>query len=361
MAQTHTKLSTTRSAQKQRVRKRRQKKIAKIFRFISVALCVLFLTAYLHGMTTIEHKTLPSILTLVAIPMFVGLQLEVQRSLRIPLRGVVKRTVYATVWSYILIFYIAGRLENTAGTTPVYAVLLQYSPILIVCMFALLILIEAWGKFRLELTEGTLLLQALVLSYFLYTVRLFENIHALKLLGCVFLAIFVLYILLHAFSSRVLSRQGKLIVSIVSSCTTLMLSILYVVRYAVEVSDSINQPSLNIMALPAVYIVAKSFIFGICLMYIMKNIGMIFGYLPDKGESMRAYKVRLGTLSSEHIERISNYQLPRTDALLCIVLSGALFASSSVYHVVSPDFAIVTALFAIPLILNIKTSLANKL
>lgn len=190
------------------------------------------------------------------------------------------------------------------------------------CFFFILIAIGLFEKKLIpKLHEGITMLQSVTFLYWVVDLKLLtsDNIF-LKTLAIVGL-VFTGFSLMHAFSYIKLSWNSRFALSLWSSLIMMILSvenIWDVYHYCqIDLSDKWDIVMLNSL---------QYFLMGISSIYIVQNISMVLGFLPDKNRFFNdAYFNDINELKLKHTERYSTSQVKIKYSIIGFLISGLTY------------------------------------
>lgn len=198
-------------------------------------------------------------------------------------------------------------------------------------------------KVMTKLTEGITLLQSLAVIYWVIDYGFLETeSFALRFIMMIGL-LFSVYSIFHACTHTVLSKRNRILLSIWSTFIMLLLSFDNI--YRMYQNGWMEIPIERISFL----IVLQFFLLGISSVYIVQNIGLLFGYLPGKNRFFnKEYYRDIKELNTMHVTRYSKEQVSISYSVFCILLISALFTLNYYYQFLSRNIAIWVMFFAIP-------------
>jgi hypothetical protein len=241
---------------------------------------------------------------------------------------------------------------------PVYIVEehIQSWPYYFIVLFVISTIAFNKSKTIPRLTEGITLMQSIAVVYWVIDLHVYEaNSYFVKVLMGIGL-LFSAFSLFNAFTSFVLSRTNRLILSIWSCVIMVLFASDNIYRTYqnedIEVVGNIPQGLL---------IGLEFFLLGICSVYIAQNIFMLAGFLPGKGTFFNAQYFReLKELKDDHIKRYSDKQVTLLHSLFCLVIISGTFYLNYYYQVLPRNLAIWTMFIIFPLLLNIFDFASRK-
>lgn len=210
-----------------------------------------------------------------------------------------------------------------------------------------------------KLTEGITLLHSIAVVYWL--IDFSRNYVYAKIMYVFFIGAFILsfFSVINAFTKIDLSKTNRFIMSLWSSIVMIVFGLDYVI--SVFRNGEINS-ALSFQE--GVFVFVQYFLLGISAIYIAQNLNMIFGFLPDKNESIFQKTLRRKRLKKDHIERYSESQVSAWYAVFCVVFSASLFWINYEYKFVSKQSIIWIVFFSFPIIIYcfeyLKKSKSNQ-
>lgn len=236
-------------------------------------------------------------------------------------------------------------------------------PFAFIIIFSLMSIAFHGNKVTAKLTEGITLLQSIAIVYWFFGCG-FVHMHnwfAFLIMGIGL--IFVLLAVLNAFTYIHLSRTNRLILSIWSSIIMMLFALDNIIRTfhnkQIEKTSELSQ---------GLYIALQYFLLGVSLIYIIKNLMMLAGFLPRKNKFFnKEYYDAINKLKNEHIERYSEHQVHILHSLLCVILAGSVFTFNYYYHILPGNLIIWIMFILFPYIIVlldyalIRTSNKNEL
>ncbi|MES2380954.1 MAG: hypothetical protein V4538_07930 [Bacteroidota bacterium] len=220
-------------------------------------------------------------------------------------------------------------------------------PYAFVVMFTIFSIAFHGDKVIPKLTEGITLLQSIAVIYWVIDYGFIETtnffIMVLMLVGFVL----ALYSVFHAFTNTVLSRSGRLTLSIWSSIIMLLFAADNIYRvYQNEQIENTADISHGL------YIGLQFFLLGIASIYIVQNFTMLAGFLPGKGTMFNGQYYRdLKELKSNHIKRYSDRQVSSLHSLFCVLITGLVFFLNYHYQILPRHLAIWSVFVIFPFVL----------
>jgi len=251
-----------------------------------------------------------------------------------------------------LVVFLPGKTE----TTYIFAHHITYWPYFFIVTFVIASVLHHNDRSILQLGEGITLLQTMSLIYLIIEREWYHLAGIRHWLALILIGVMTCYVLIHAFTTWNLSKLHRLILSLWSSIIMLVFAGDHLSRVtSFKVSKSILEASNFLKAL-------EFFLLGVALIYIFRNVMMLFVYLPSKTRFYQAtHRAEIKKAKGQHIARYGRTQLPFNDALL--LLTGATFLFAINYYLnFFPDHTLIWLLFwIIPIMLLLKNDKIVKL
>jgi hypothetical protein len=219
------------------------------------------------------------------------------------------------IFSFVLSFlcFLPGKRENIY----VFENHVEIWPYMF--LFFFLIMAYAFHKDKIipRMTEGITLIMSVGIIYWVIDHGFYvTNSSFLKVIMIIGFIIAV-FSIINAFININLSKSLRLFLSIWSSIIMILLAIdnIYLVYQNGQIEDSV-------FLIDKVYVGLQYFLLGICSIYILQNIMMILGFLPDKHRFFnKDYFNDVRELKKEHVDRYSDNQSNLLLSLICLILS----------------------------------------
>jgi hypothetical protein len=206
-----------------------------------------------------------------------------------------------------------------------------------------------------KLTEGITLMQTMAIIYWVFDYGIVNIDNWFVRILLIIALLFSLLSFFNALTHFTLSRTTRLTLSIWSTIIMLLFAIDYIYRIYenedIEASKHFSQ---------GLYIGIQFFLLGVSTIYIIQNVIMIMGFLPNKYSSSKAQYFRdLRELKNIHIERYSDQQVHIGHSILCILIIGTIYWLNYKYQYLPRDTAIWLGFVIFPIILRL-TSISKR-
>ena len=183
-------------------------------------------------------------------------------------------------------------------------------------------------SYRMELSEGGLLIQSLSMVYLFWDPDLFSVLYtqtsmglALQMVWFIIASILALVSVFHAFSYQKMPRSIRLTLSIWSCLVMISLGIVQIVRL-----DRLPSVESTINFGQATGVFLSYFLVGASLFYFIYNLSLILYFLPSRDRFFnKAYFSGVQQLTKDHIERVSTAQVYRWQAMLGVVIVAVIY------------------------------------
>lgn len=208
-----------------------------------------------------------------------------------------------------------------------------------------LIISGAYSKDKIipRMSEGITLIMSVGIIYWVLDHGFYETSSTfLKVIMIIGFAIAV-FSIVNAFVNIKLSKGLRLGLSIWSSIIMILLALdnIYLVYQNGQVEDSV-------FLVDKIYVGLQYFLLGICSVYILQNVMMILGFLPDKHRFFnKKYFDDVRELKNEHIGRYSENQSDLLLSLICLILSVGFFAINFKFEILPRNMAIWLVFFVL--------------
>jgi len=226
---------------------------------------------------------------------------------------------------------------------------IQMWPYFFIFLFVIITISFNEAKIIPRLTEGITLLQSIAVVYWVIDLHLYEmNSIIVKILMGIGL-LFSAFTLFNAFTPFILSRTNRLILSIWSCIIMVLFAADNIYR-----TYQNNQIEATGNLTDALIIGLQFFLLGISSIYVVQNLFMLFGFLPERDTFFNArYLKELKELKNEHIKRYSNEQVTVIHSFLSIAITGAIFYLNYYFQILPRNLAILSVFVVFPYLLNI--------
>lgn len=194
-----------------------------------------------------------------------------------------------------------------------------------------------------RLSEGVTLIMSIAIIYWILDHGYFNTTSAFLKTTMIIGFSIVGFSIINAFLNIKLTKPLRLFLSIWSSIIMALLAIdnIYTVYQAEQIEESEFLLDKAIIGL-------EYFLLGICSVYIVQNILMILGFLPDKHRFFnKEYFKDLDELKKDHINRYSDNQSKILLSLICLLLSGIFFFFNYNWNFLPRNTAIWIVFFAL--------------
>jgi hypothetical protein len=260
------------------------------------------------------YKSEKTLIPLSIIPLICGLIYEYKR-----ISGSWSNVKSTFAISYLLSFiiFLPGKHEYNYNID-LHISLWPYA----FCFLFIVVAISLYEKKIIpKLTEGITLLQSVALIYWIFEMG-FMDPHKIGLdLILFFGSFFSLYSIYHAFSYRPLTINSRFILSIWSVIIMTVFAIYNI--WMVYENGQLEKTSHATLSL---LIVLEYFLLGISAIYIVQNISMLLGFLPEKGKLFnKEYFKDIKKLKYKHVDRYSATQLKKSYAYTAAIFGTVIF------------------------------------
>ncbi|QIL76874.1 hypothetical protein [Hymenobacter sp. HDW8] len=252
-----------------------------------------------------------------------------------------KHVIYKFIWSYFfsLLCFLPGKKE----VNYIFENHIKMWPYYFIVIFSLITVSIYKDKVIAKLTEGITLLLSLSLIYWVIDYG-FINIDHWFIQVLLILSLFLsVFSIINALTYFKLSKTIRLILSTWSTIVMFAFAIDNIIRVFqnedIETTKYLSQ---------GLYIALQYFLLGVSAVYIMQNMILLSGFLPNKNGN---YKVDLRNHKRDHIERYSDQQVSILSSILCIIFTTTVYGLNYKYQIL-PRHTMIWLLFLIfPLIL----------
>lgn len=250
--------------------------------------------------------------------------------------------IYSAVYSLVMLF-----LKGSANLKELENHLI-FLPFYLLFTYFFLFISRNKKKITTPLTKGLTLLQSVALIYWIFDTEQCNNPDSLKIFVLLLVMVFILVSIYHAFSQKETSENSRLGLSVWSSIIMLIFAIDNIAHLVPQAYILSNTNETNYAI-----IVIQFFILGISSIYIIGNLQMIIGYIPDKSNSYKPkYYQDIDNLTNEHIQRYSPQKIKIKDSLICILYSSILFAINYRYNLFPRQMTIWFVFISFPFLLK---------
>jgi len=221
-----------------------------------------------------------------------------------------------TIFSFVLSFlcFLPGKREN------VYIFENHITTWPYMFLFIFVIMTYAFHKDKIvpRMTEGITLIMSVGIIYWVFDHGFYDTNSALLKAIMIIGFIIAVFSIINAFINIYLSKSLRLFLSIWSSIIMIFLAIdnIYLVYQNGQVENSgflIDKINVGL----------QYFLLGICSVYILQNVMMILGFLPDKHRFFnKDYFKDVRELKNEHINRYSENQSNFLVSFVCLIMSA---------------------------------------
>jgi hypothetical protein len=190
------------------------------------------------------------------------------------------------------------------------------------CFLFIVVAISLYEKKIIpKLTEGITLIQSIALIYWVFEIG-FMDPHKIGLdLIMFFGSFFSVYSIYHAFSYRPLTINSRFILSIWSAIIMTVFAIynIWMIYENVQL-EKVNHATTWLLD------ILQYFLLGISAIYIVQNISMLLGFLPEKGKFFnKEYLKDIKKLKYKHVDRYSATQLKKSYAYTAAIFAVTIF------------------------------------
>lgn len=225
-------------------------------------------------------------------------------------------------------------------------------PYFFLISFIIGIIITNQKKVTIRQTEGTTLLQSIAIIYWLLDSHFFDNIGFLESIILILTTVASLFTIINALTKITLTETNRLLLSVWSSIILMCLAINNV--FSVFSNGDIDQQSSLTASIEVGF---QYFFVGISSVYVVQNVFMLFGFLPEKN---MPYKQSIYVAKSMHLDRYSDTQVEIMDAVLCICYCLLFFILNSNYQIVPSNTMIWFVIVTFPYLLLLRDWLRRK-
>lgn len=263
-------------------------------------------------------------------------------------------------WIDILLTVVGGLVLSflfaLPGKSYNFAEHIKSWPYVFIFCFSIIALLFHGKLLIPKLTEGITLTQSIAIIYWLVDKDLFSSeSKTLKVFMIIGIG-FSIYSFIHALSYIRLSPNSRFILSLWSSVIMLLFGIDNL--YGIYQSDSIEHLTDT---WEKIYEWFSYFFLGISSVYMIKNLLLLSGFLPEKGKFFnRAYFRSIRKLKIQHISRYSENQVKLRHSIICIVLSASFFSVNYYYQFLPSHTAIWILFFLVPFVIELSEKMEPK-
>jgi len=276
---------------------------------ILVGICVILIPSIIYILYRISTST-NRLIPISVVALIAGAIIETKR-----LTPKWSTVFNITIFSFVLSFlcFLPGKRESIY----VFENHIETWPYIFLMIFVIMSYAFHKDKIIPRMSEGITLIMSVGIMYWVYDHGFYDtNSIFLKVLMIIGFIIAV-FSIINAFININLSKSLRLFLSIWSSIIMILLAIdnIYLVYQNGQVENSQYLTD-------KVYFGLQYFLLGICSVYILQNVMMILGFLPDKNRFFnKEYFRDVRELKKEHIDRYSENQSNLILSFICLILS----------------------------------------
>lgn len=241
---------------------------------------------------------------------------------------------YITIFSFVMSFFcfLPGKHESVY----VFENHIEIWPYMF--LFFFLTMTYAFHKDKIipKMSEGITLIMSVGIIYWVFDHGFFDTESTFFKISMIIGFIIALFSIINAFVNISLSKSLRLFLSIWSSIIMIFLAIdnIYTVYQNGQVEDSV-------FLIDKINVGLQYFLLGICSVYILQNVMMILGFLPDKHRFFnKDYFNDVRELRNEHIERYSENQSNILLSLICLIISAGFLIINYKHDLLNRNSAI---------------------
>lgn len=252
-----------------------------------------------------------------------------------------RNVIYRFIGAYLLSFacFLPWKHEHNYN----FEEHIEFWPYYLMVLFALATVIFNSDKVTAKLTEGITLLLSISLIYWVidYGIMEIDNWFMKSLI--ILLALFSAFSILNAFTYIKLSPAARLILSIWST----LIVVAFAIDNILRVFDNQDIESTKYLS-QGIYIGAQYFLLGVSAVYIIQNLMLLAGFIPDKSGD---YRNQLSDTIYNHVNRYSDDQVHIGSSLFCVVYAGLIYAANFYNHFLPRHTMIWFVVVTFPLLL----------
>ncbi len=189
-----------------------------------------------------------------------------------------------------------------------------------VTIFIIMTIATNRKKVTAQLTEGSTLLLSMAVLYWIIDFYSQNSINIFLMILFSIISILILFSSFHAFTKNELTRNNRFALSLWSSIIFLFFAIDNI--YRVYQNNSIENSNF----IDGSNIAIQYFLLGISSIYMVQNLNMLVGFLPEKKKFFNEeYYKQIQELKDDHVERFSKTQIRRLYSIFCLLFLSVIF------------------------------------